>query len=200
MTRPTETKLPAMPRNDEPRLGPAMAALPRKSWQEFVRQLFHQEPGFGNHTRALRAVPELYRGRKDKQGHRQAAYRLMQDPRIQAAIAEEAQNFIRSTGPAAAQMLNRLVLNENHRDHARGIAMVLDRVAPIETKHVIDVRHHRTLDEEALAALETMRQMNMSKEQLISFFGEAGLRRYEGMLADKAKPVIEATAIEVKND
>jgi hypothetical protein len=104
------------------------------------------------------------------------------------------------TGPAAAQMLNRLVLNENHRDHARAIDMVLSRVAPIETKHVIDVRHHRTLDEEALAALETMRSMNMTNEQLTSFFGEAGLRRYEGMLADKAKPVIEGEAVEVKQN
>jgi hypothetical protein len=144
--------------------------------------------------------PELCKGRKDPKYHRQAAYRLMMDPRIQLAVAEEAANFIRMTGPAAAQMLNRLVLNENHRDHARAIDMVLSRVAPIETKHVIDVRHHRTLDEEALAALETMRSMNMTNEQLISFFGEAGLRRYEGMLADKAKPVIEGEAVEVKQN
>jgi hypothetical protein len=178
-------------------MGPAMAALP-PHWQAFVRELFHQKPGFGNHTRALRAVPELCKGRKDPKYHRQKAYRLMQDPRIQAAIAEEAANFIRMTGPAAAQMLNRLVLNENHRDHARGIAMVLDRVAPIETKHVIDVRHHRTLDEEALEALKTMRSMNMTNEQLIAFFGERGLARYQGMLADKAKPVIEGEAVEVK--
>jgi hypothetical protein len=124
----------------------------------------------------------------------------MCDPRIQAAIAEESANYIRSTGPAAAQMLNRLVLNENHKDHARGIDMVLSRVAPIETRHVVDVRHTRTLDEEALAALETLRAMNAPKEQLIAFFGEAGLRRYEALAADKAKPVIEGTAVEVKQN
>jgi hypothetical protein len=199
MTKPTEPKLPAMRRNDETRVGPAMAALPKESWREFVRQLFHQAPGFGLNVRALRAVPELCRDRNPK-FHRQKAYQLMQDPRIQAAVAEESANFIRMTGPAAAQMLNRLVLNENHKDHARGIDMVLSRVAPIETKHVIDVRHTRTLDEEALAALETLRAMNAPKEQLIAFFGEAGLRRYEALAADKAKPVIEGTAVEVKND
>jgi hypothetical protein len=172
--------------------------MPRESWREFVIQLFHQAPGHGNHVRALRAVPSLCKGRQDPKYHRQAAYRLMQDERIQRAIVEESQNFIRSTGPAAAQMLNRLVLNENHRDHARAIDMVLSRVAPIETRHVVDVRHHRTLDEEAIEALKTLRAMNAPKEQLISFFGEAGLRRYEGLLADKAKPVIEGTAVEVK--
>jgi hypothetical protein len=191
--------LPATRAGDEPRIGPAMAALPRESWREFVRQLFHQAPGHGNHVRALRAVPALCKGR-DQKFHRQKAYQLMQDERIQKAIVEESQNFIRSTGPAAAQMLNRLVLNENHRDHARGISMVLDRVAPIETRHVVDVRHTRTLDEEAIEALKTLRAMNAPPEQLIAFFGEAGLRRYEGMLADKAKPVIDAEAVEVKND
>jgi hypothetical protein len=194
----TET-LPATRRNDELRMGPAMAALPKESWREFVRQLFHQAPGHGNHVKALRAVPELCKDRNPK-FHRQKAYRLMTDERIQRAVQEEAANFIRMTGPAAAQMLNRLVLNENHRDHARGISMVLDRVAPIETKHVIDVRHHRTLDEEALEALKTMRSMNMTNEQLISFFGEAGLRRYEALQSDKAKPVIQATAVEVKQN
>jgi hypothetical protein len=192
--------LPATRRNDEPRMGPAMAALPRESWREFVRQLFFQQPGHGNHTRALRAVPSLCKGRQDPKYHRQAAYRLMQDPRIQAAVAEEAANFIRMTGPSAAQMLNRLVLDPQHRDHARGIAMILDRVAPIETRHVVDVRHHRTLDEEAIEALKTLRAMNAPKEQLVAFFGEAGLRRYEGLLADKAKPVIEGEEVEIKND
>jgi hypothetical protein len=38
--------------------------------------------------------------------------------------------------------------------------------------------------------------MNFTQEQLVAFFGEAGLRRYEGMLADKAT-VIEGTAVEV---
>jgi hypothetical protein len=176
-----------------------MAEL-RPAHQEFVRQLFHQKPGFGLHTRAFRAVPELAGARKNAADHRKAAWRLMTSPKIQRAVAEEAQNFIRMTGPAAAQMLNRLVLDSSHRDHARGIAMVLDRVAPIETKHVIDVRHHRTLDEEALAALGTLRTMNAPRELLIEFFGEAGLRRYEALAADTAKPVIEAEAVEVKHD
>jgi hypothetical protein len=34
--------------------------------------------------------PELCKGRKDPKYHRQAAYRLMMDPRIQLAVAEEA--------------------------------------------------------------------------------------------------------------
>jgi hypothetical protein len=42
--------------------------------------------------------------------------------------------------------------------------------------------------------------MNAPPEQLVAFFGEAGLRRYESMLADKAKPVIEGTAVEVKQN
>jgi phage terminase small subunit len=185
-----KSQLPVMQRNDEPRMGPAMAAL-RPRWQEFVRQLFHQAPGHGNHTAALRAAGISKNSSKRVQS--QHAYKLMHDPRIQKAIVEESQNFIRATGPSAAQMLNRLVLNENHRDHARALGMILDRVAPIETKHVVDVRHTRTLD-------ETLQAMNAPREQLTEFFGEAGLRRYEALLADKARPVIEVTAVEVKND
>jgi hypothetical protein len=196
----TKPKLPVIRRNDEPGLGPAMSEL-RPAHQEFVRQLFHQKPGLGLQTRALRAVPELAGARKNAADHRKAAWRLMTSPKIQKAVAEEAQNFIRSTGPAAAQMLNRLVLDAQHRDHARGIQMVLDRVAPIETKHTIDVRHRNlTLDEEALAALGTLRTMNAPRQLLIEFFGEAGLRRYEALAADAAKPVIETTATEVKHD
>jgi hypothetical protein len=194
-----DRKLPVIRRNEEPGLGPAMSEL-RPAHQEFVRQLFHQKPGLGLQTRALRAVPELASGRTKADDHRKAAWRLMTNPKIQKAVAEEAQNFIRSTGPAAAQMLNRLVLDASHRDHARGIAMVLDRVAPIETRHVVDVRHTRTLDEEALDALKTLRSMNAPHELLEQFFGEAGLKRYEALAADKAKPVIETTATEVKHD
>jgi hypothetical protein len=41
-----------------------------------------------------------------------------------------------------------------------------------------------------------MRAMNVTREQLVSFFGsESGLRRYENMLAEQAD-VIEGEAVE----
>ena len=94
-----------------------------------------------------------------------------------------------------------MVLDPTHRDHARACAIILDRVDPIETKHLIDVTHrHRTLDDEALEALKTMHGLNATREQLIAFFGEAGLRRYEGLLAEQAQVVDGRQAAEGKDD
>src|SRR5262249_49968081 len=115
---------------------------------------------------------------------------------IIAAITEESKKYIRVMGPVATHALNEMVRNPAHPGHVRAVEMVIARTDPIETKHQIDVvHHHKSLDEEALAALRTMRELNATREQLVDFFGEAGLRRYEAMLAEKAK-VIDGKVIE----
>jgi len=191
----TKPKLPAR-RNDEPRLGPKMMALPRDSWREFVRQLFLQKPGHGLHTRALRAAGLCPGSNKARQAR--TAYDLTHDQRVIEAVAEESRKYVRVGAPSAVTALLNLVRDPSHRDHGRAIALIMDRVDPIETKHLIDVTHrHVTLDDEALEALRTMRAMKATHEQLVEFFGEAGLRRYENMLAEEAKAV-EGEVIEGK--
>jgi phage terminase small subunit len=67
--------------------------------------------------------------------------RLNVSDKIQAAIAEESQRRLRSLSPTAVQALENLLANPDHRDHARGIGMVLDRADPLQTQHNVVVEH-----------------------------------------------------------
>jgi glyoxylase-like metal-dependent hydrolase (beta-lactamase superfamily II) len=49
--------------------------------------------------------------------------------------------------------LDRLIDTPSHKDHARGIAMVLDRVYPAETQHTLRVQHDVTPAAVATAAV-----------------------------------------------
>jgi hypothetical protein len=70
--------------------------------------------------------------------------RLAHDERVLAAIREEDEKRIRSSAPRAISALSRLVESPNHKDHARGIAMILDRVHPAETVSTLKVQHDAT--------------------------------------------------------
>jgi hypothetical protein len=63
-----------------------------------------------------------------------------------AAIREEDEKRIRSSAPRAISALSRLIEDPKHKDHARGIAMVLDRVHPAETVSTVKVQHDATPD------------------------------------------------------
>jgi hypothetical protein len=67
--------------------------------------------------------------------------RLNVSDKIQAAIAEESQRRLRSLSPTAVQALENLLANPEHRDHARGIGMVLDRADPLQTTHNVVVEN-----------------------------------------------------------
>ena len=66
------------------------------------------------------------------------------DPRVLAAIHEEDLKYVRASAPRAIRALSGLIENPKSRDHARGIAMVLDRVHPAETVHNVKVEHDAT--------------------------------------------------------
>jgi hypothetical protein len=185
---------PPLP-DDVVQIGPAMAALPNDKWRLFVYYYVTGKPGYGALARAVRkagfAVNAKWPG-----SARQWAWQMSHDPRIIAAITEENKKYIRVLGPAATHALSEMVRDSTHPGHARAVEMVIARTDPPETRHQIDVtHHHKTLDEEAIAALQTLRGLNASRQQLIDFFGEAGLRRYEAMVSEKAT-VIEGNVIE----
>jgi glyoxylase-like metal-dependent hydrolase (beta-lactamase superfamily II) len=46
--------------------------------------------------------------------------------------------------PRAIRALSHLIETPSHKDHARGIGMVLDRVHPAETQHTVKVQHDAT--------------------------------------------------------
>jgi hypothetical protein len=125
---------------------------------------------------------------------------LIHDEKIQAAIYEQDQVHIRASAPRAVRALSNLIEDPTAKDHARGIGMVLDRVHPMETRHVVDVVHHVDHDAEAIAQLRMLKSLEVSREKLIEVFGFTGLPRYERMLAleDGRKQIVEATATEIK--
>jgi hypothetical protein len=67
--------------------------------------------------------------------------------------------FRRASAPRAIRALAHLVETPNHRDHARGIAMVLDRVHPVETTHRVEVEHKHRLEITTEKALERIREL-----------------------------------------
>ena len=120
--------------------GPAMKALPTDRHRAFVRALYQVKPGHGCQVKAAR-LAGWGSPTSTPKTMSVIASRLAHDPRVQAALYEEDQKRIRATAPRAINALAALVENPKHRDHARGIAMVLDRVHPAETSHKLTVEH-----------------------------------------------------------
>jgi hypothetical protein len=121
--------------------GPAMLALPSDRHRAFVRALYTVRPGHGARVKAAR-LAGFGCPTSTPQTMATIASRLSHDERVLAAIAEQDQLFIRSSAPRAMGALSRLIEDPRHKDHARGIAMVLDRTMPLET--VVKVNHDAT--------------------------------------------------------
>ncbi|OAF11775.1 hypothetical protein AYJ54_07905 [Bradyrhizobium centrolobii] len=130
--------------------GPAMKALPTDRHRLFVRALYQVKPGHGAQVKAAR-MAGWGSPTSTPKTMSVIASRLAHDPRVQAALYEEDQKRIRATAPRAIKALAALVEDPKHRDHARGIAMVLDRLHPIETTHKVTVEHEASSSMKATA-------------------------------------------------
>lgn len=120
--------------------GPAMLALPSDRHRAFVRALYQVRPGHGARVKAAK-LAGFGTPTSSAQTMATIASRLAHDERVLAALAEEDQKYIRSSAPRAIGALGRLIEDPRHKDHARGIAMVLDRTMPLETVHNVKVEH-----------------------------------------------------------
>jgi hypothetical protein len=123
--------------------GAAMKALPTDRHRAFVRALYTVRPGHGARVKAAK-LAGFGTPTSTPQSMATIASRLSHDERVLAAIAEEDQKYIRSSAPRAIGALSRLIENPGHKDHARGIAMILDRTMPLETVHNVQVKHDAT--------------------------------------------------------
>jgi phage terminase small subunit len=115
-----------------PDWGKAMLALKTDKQRLFVCALFDAPPhgkgqliysaktaGYGTATSTNKSLSVI-------------ANRLVQDDKIQAAIKEEAHRRFRLLPPAAIAAVQKLIADPTHRDHARALAMVLDRTDPVQ--------------------------------------------------------------------
>jgi hypothetical protein len=145
--------------------------------------LYTIKPGYGAHVAAAK-LAGFGTSTSTPQSWSVIASRLAHDDKILAAIFEEDQRRIRSSAPRAVMALQNLLEDPSHKDHARGIGMVMDRVHPVETRQVIDVTH-RVDDHlaETLHHLRYLKSLNVTREKLEQEFGYTGLGRYENLLA-----------------
>jgi len=180
-------------------LGPAMQALSERH-REFVRSLVTEKPGHGALTRAYRKAGF---GKNSKPNSKTSnlskeAHRLSRDERIIAAIAEESRKVIRVGHPEAVNALFEIIRDKSHRDRARAIGLILDRVDPVQTRHSIDVTH-RTIDpdREALEEIRAARKLGATREKLVELYGANGLDRLEALeVLDNARRADAAKIIE----
>jgi len=197
-------------REPTPELGPAMRALPNDRWRAFVE--FYLLGTFTNH-RKNNFGPQAQAARKAGFGGpkttpkimAQLGWKLMRDDRIIAAVAEESRKLLRSGAPEAVKAVRDGVRDPTHKDHARFVAMTLDRTDQLESHQTIDVIHkHIDRDQEEIEEFRAVKQLGAPREKLIEIFGGNGLERLERLeAADTAQrardaKVIEGEAVEVE--
>jgi len=177
----------AVPPDEE--LGPAMLAL-SPIRRRFVMELANGPSGYGSDVHAARAAG--FAG--DDATLRTAATKALHNHKVQDALREVGGKLIRASAFAAIQQTEKIANDLQHRNCLKACLALMDRGGfAVETHHTVTVEH-KSLDEQALEALRTMRALKATREQLVEMFGPAGLLRYENMLADKATPIIEEQA------
>ena len=183
--------------------GPAMKALSDRH-KAFVLALYTIRPGYGANVKAAK-LAGFGTSKSTPKSWSVIAATLAHNEKVLAALHEEDQKRIRASAPRAIRALTNLIEDPEHKDHARGIGMVLDRVHPAETRHTVDVVHHVDHDAEAIAQLRMLKQLDVPRAKLEAVFGFTGLSRYERLLDiedAKRRPeprLIEGTATELKD-
>jgi phage terminase small subunit len=134
-----------------------MRALPTDRQRMFVRHLVASERRIG---RQLDAARKAGYGTPTSNSHtlRQIAYRLLQDRRVAEAVAEESRLFLQAIVPEAVAALRHLINSPQHRDHGRAVLAVIDRLDPVETRHVVDI--NRRTEIAVVTTAEVLKKIN----------------------------------------
>jgi hypothetical protein len=120
--------------------GPKMKALPSDRHRMFVLSLYEIPRGYGAHVKAAK-MAGFGTATTSAKSWSVIASKLAHDDKILDAMREEDERRIRASAPRAIRALAHLIEDPDHKDHGRGIAMVLDRVHPAETTHTVKVEH-----------------------------------------------------------
>jgi phage terminase small subunit len=160
-------------------MGSAMRALTEKQRKFVLAMLLDQGKRFGRLKRCAQLAG--YSGTQLNV----TAHDLSRNPKIIEALQEEGRKLIHGGIYADAVVAVRnLVQDAAHRDHARAVGMVIDRVHPLTTHHSVDVVHrHENPDQVALEELKALRQLGATRDKLLELFGPNGLDRIEALEA-----------------
>jgi alpha-beta hydrolase superfamily lysophospholipase len=123
--------------------GPAMKALPTDRHRAFVRAMYQVKPGHGAPVRAAK-LAGFGTPQSSPQSMATIASRLTHDPRVQEAFAEQDKLYIRAAAPRAIRALSNAIEDSGHKDHMRAVAVVMDRIHPLESVHHVKVQHDAT--------------------------------------------------------
>lgn len=120
--------------------GPKMLALNDRQ-RAFVAALYCEEaPPKGDGRLIFAARQAGYgTGKSTNKVLGVIANRLVHDEKIQKALAEYSRRCVRAISPEAVTAVRELIRDPKSRDHARAIAMVLDRIDPLETTHNVKI-------------------------------------------------------------
>jgi hypothetical protein len=105
-------------------------------------------------------------------------------------MREEDEKRIRASAPRAISALSRLIENPNAKDHARGIAMVLDRVHPAEQIH--KVKHEHEIGPNAMETAQILQRIAVLSAKF-SVKLPAPMRQIGGPLIDGEATLISQT-------
>jgi hypothetical protein len=132
--------------------GPAMLALPTDRHRAFVRAMYQVKAGHGAPVRAAK-LAGFGTPQSSPQSMATIASRLTHDPRIQEAFVEQDKLYIRAAAPRAIRALSNAIENSGHKDHMRAVAVVMDRIHPLESVHHVKVEHDVTPSFKETAAI-----------------------------------------------
>ena len=116
-----------------------MAALNEKQ-RSFVAALFEAPRKHGAAVFAARAA-KYGTPTSSVQSMASIASRLCSDPKIQEAIQQESRKYITTLGPMAVRALKNLLGTPAHKDHGRAVGILMERIAPTESTHLVKVEH-----------------------------------------------------------
>jgi hypothetical protein len=178
-------------------MGDAMRALPNDQVRAFVRAYVVHPPGqvalLNSYIAAGYGKPDSKRETLSKN-----AWHLAHDPRVVAAVREEAVKVLRLSHPEAVNTLLECMRDPNNKDRWKCALAILERTDPTMNHNRLDITH-RVIDpdQEALDELRAARSLGASREKLIELFGSNELPRLERLEARKAEQakVIEGETI-----
>jgi hypothetical protein len=178
-------------------MGDAMRSLPNDQVRAFVRAYVVHPPGQGallnSYIAAGYGKPDSKRETLSKN-----AWHLAHDPRVVAAVREEAVKVLRLSHPEAVNTLLECMRDPNNKDRWKCALAILERTDPTMVHNRLDITH-RVIDpdQEALDELRAARSLGASREKLIELFGFNELPRLEKLEAKKAEQakVIEGETI-----
>jgi hypothetical protein len=148
--------------------GPKMTALPEKR-RALVCALFDDEaPAKGDGLLVFAARKANYgTSTSSTKSLGVIAGRIISDDDVQEAIKEHSHRVMRAIPPEAIRALKALIADPKHRDHARAIAMVLDRTDPLQTIATVRVEDTRPPSVEATQAVLDRIEMLMQRAGLM---------------------------------